>query len=189
MFLLFRGLRSTFDLGQLLCLRRLLVKEIERIASRHQAIPRRAVVQSLNVRHKRLRSSGRPARRPPASPDSSAPAGLGRRNRRRRGAPRPERRAAAIPASTNSPNRRGQPRRMTLQIGRDGKVPGYPARVLRRQIPVRGRKQGRPLQVRIVIRTSGGDAHQSDAERLQQSEKGAGSVRSMAKPLPSPPKA
>src|SRR5579883_2195264 len=64
-----------------------------------------------------------------------------------------------------------QRRAIAFQLGRDGEMPGDAGQgIFRRQIAVRRRKQGRTLEVRIVIRTAGGDAHQSNAERLEQIE-------------------
>ena len=60
---------------------------------------------------------------------------------------------------------------MPLQLGRDGDLPGDAGqRVFRRQIAVRRREQGRPLDVRVVVRAADRHAHQADVQRRQQVE-------------------
>ena len=66
-----------------------------------------------------------------------------------------------------------------LELARRFHLPRHSnQRIFRRQIAVRRRIQRRPLNVRIVVRASGGEIHQPNSISSSNDKKRAGSVRS-----------
>ncbi len=162
----FLYLMQSFRFGQILVIR------IEREATGDQAVARSGRAVAERAADALALQSWPGSRRRPAAPGTRAPCVPGRPSRSSRRGPRPARHAAGSPAGRCSRCRPSAFRARPACSGRAAWIcrTTPDQRILRRLVAVAGRKDGRPLDVRVVVGTAAGNVDRRHAQFRKHAE-------------------